>query len=121
MSKAQIQTLKDNADTILSMREKIYRFIHKNPGCTNYEIETRLGIKETSVSGRLSDLQDEGLIYVSGNTKIGKSTYSNFKVSDPLRIETRKEQRLKKKFHKWFKSGKQYVDVMPDSMKLYFN
>lgn len=121
MSKAQIQTLKDNADSILTMRDKIYRFIQRNPGCTNYEIEARLKIKETSVSGRLSDLQDEGLIYVSDNVRVGKSTYSKFMPTDPLFIESRKKERLKKKFFTWYNRGKEFVEVMPDSMKLYFN
>lgn len=120
MSKAQVITLKENADTILTMREKIYRFIQMNPDTTIHEIETRLGIKETSVSGRISDLTDDGLIHNTGTVRKGSSTFTTYRTSDPLFIDYRKKKVKKEKFLKWYAKGKDYVDQMPDRLKLHF-
>lgn len=55
-----------NAD---SHRQAIYKFVLGNPGCTRIEISRYAKIPINSVSGRVRELLDDGVLYEKGTAQ----------------------------------------------------
>ena len=114
MSKQSNKALKELKESgkELSYKLQILNIIKERDGANEYQIKARLSIKRATIQGRLSDLLDEGLIYVSGVFNDGKnSTYKH--QPDPVKQVLYAKNRKYTKFLTKKKSFlKNYSDLM---------
>ena len=86
-----IKALKEltNSGKKLSYRNKILKFIIERNGANLYEIESILGIKWRTASARVSELQDDGIIYVSDTFNDGKNSVFAFESDSRVQFSNR--------------------------------
>jgi predicted transcriptional regulator len=88
----------------ISCRNRILNFIIKRGEVTMFQVESLLNIKHQTASARMSELEDNGEIYVSGTYNDGKSS----KWKHEHNIAKQKENALKRtkiKYEAWLKEG----------------
>ena len=86
---------------------------------TIYHMRINLGMAHQTLTSRISDLMDLGMVRVTGDTKIKDKHYSLFAVVpfDDIRLmEELATMRLHDKIHSWIGSGLNYP--LPESIKV---
>lgn len=68
--------------TLKGRKLVVYEAIKKMPKCTSKDVAKYLGVELNTISGRFTDLFDLGLIKESGSIKIGRSTCSQWEITD---------------------------------------
>lgn len=103
MSKASNKAyyLGEEIGTHDTIRVIVFNYIELNPYCKLEEIGERLKIKEKSVSGRITELKQKGLIYeLEGNSK------SIYRVSNNKQEVKEMQKRMKvERYEKWVNCG----------------
>lgn len=102
MSIASIKTFLNgiNSGRTQAQKMNIYKFIKRNPKCTIADIEFKsIGLKNSSITARISDLLDLGVIKVEGNFESKESCYSTFVIvtDEEEQINLFKERKQSKK------------------------
>lgn len=105
--KPKIKAFKELNDSgkRISLKNKILEFIIKRNGVTMHQIESLLGIKHETASARMSELEDQGLIYVSSTYNEGKRSVWIFE-PNIQKQEDNRLGRLKMKYDAWHKRGR---------------
>lgn len=120
MSKASIETYLTqlNSSKTETVMDRMYRFIKLNPKCDKNEIIKELKLPHQTVTARLSDLLDKGMVKISGQKKLINSTLSMFTAEeDVMKIQENIDLRKKGKLKKWVNKGiKHFPDLLPDSV-----
>ena len=109
MSKASIETYLNQLNNGKTKKDsaRIYRFIKSNPLCQKDDIIRELKMTHQTVTARLSDLTDKGVVFVKGTYKTVTSTLSLFQVEERIDfIEKNIQEREKASFNNWVKQGK---------------
>lgn len=90
-----------------TQKEQVLDFIKKNESICTSDLIVRLKMKHQTVTGRLSELEQDGLIYQSGwIKKDGKSSYTIWKVTPIELIGARKTENWNKRMILWLEKGK---------------
>ena len=79
-------------------KAQIYRLLLKNPNHSRFFVGKHLGISSHASQKRLSDLKNEGTIYVSGSRKHGENRVSTYSVVTQLSMYPPQK---KLSFRKW--------------------
>lgn len=106
MSKAQIKTLKENKEKFKSQKDQILQFIKSKYQVTEYQIKALFNFKRCAIIGRLSELQDDGLIYVSDTFNGNKNSIYKYEPC-PIKQNINKSDRETARFKKWEKLGQE--------------
>ena len=106
MSQAQIKTYKDNKSKFVPIKKRILNEIMKGDA-NEYQIEARMSILRCTAMGRLSDLQDDGTIYVISKFNNGKNSTYSYEPCIAMQ-KKRASERLQKKYTKWLKLAKKH-------------
>lgn len=95
-------------------------FTYQTTGIDTETLRNRLGMAHQTLTSRLSELQDNGLIKVIGEKQGDDSVYSVYTyVSDSIERETLAEARKKEKFAQWMDRGlNEFWDLLPLSVKI---
>jgi len=74
-SRTSIAAAEAIADMAPTLRGRVYAAIaaRKQSGATREELATELGLRLSTVCGRVAELAEQGLIYDSGTTRTGTS------------------------------------------------
>jgi len=96
-----------------SIRNRIHRVLTGvKKGLTAKEIAFALNVKRVTVTGRIDELWDDGLLY--GITV--KNYETRYVVADASQREIIVLARKKEKFHVWLKKGQErYGEVIPEA------
>ena len=108
MSKASIETylIGLNSDKTTTDASRVYRYVKRNPNCTKNYVIKHLGLSHQTVTARLSDLLDMGVIEIVGTQALISSTVSLFKIQENMpKIINNAYERRKTKFTNWKKKG----------------
>lgn len=109
----QISTCKKIKD-----REIILNYLKQFPDATNQDF-LKLGIPEKTASGRISELLDDGVVYVSGTVK---SYYGNYNLStyrleiDIHKVEQNRFLRREERFTKCVKAVLKFEERFSDEL-----
>lgn len=98
---------------------KVLRFIKDNPNTDIERMRNELDLPHQTISSRVSELMDEGLVEISGERSNDKgNSYSLVKfVEGTFRQNQVKEQRLRHKYMSWVNKGmREFKDVMPSQL-----
>ena len=102
-----------------SARDKVLNTVRKLRRCTKVEIMKANGMSHQTVTARLSELMDSGLIKVANTRKGSRSFLSIFSP------ETNKEQvavnasiRERARFEKWLKKGEEFKHLINEQVNL---
>ena len=96
---------------------RVLQYIKKNPYCTIREISDRLTIMYPTVSGRVSDAMDAGVVEECGHTETGRFTYLKFQ-SNPEKQLQNSKARKEEKIRQWINKGiNSFADDLPESLK----
>jgi hypothetical protein len=98
---------------------KVLKHINDNPFTDIETMRNNLKIAHQTLTSRISDLMDEGLVEVVGDKSGSKGiNYSLFKfVEGTFRQNQVKENRLKAKYISWVNRGvREYKDIMPSTL-----
>lgn len=109
MSKASIETYLNQLNNGKTKKDaaRIYRFIKSNPLCQKDDLIRELKMTHQTVTARLSDLMNKGVVVVKGTSKTVTSTLSLFKVEERVEfIKNNIQEREKVSFNNWLKQGK---------------
>lgn len=88
-------------------RDKILNLVQSKGEITTYEIYDTLKIKRSSITGRLSELEQAGLIYQKGKfVKEKGAPCTIWKQTPPEAIEARKTENWNKRLIAWISKGK---------------
>lgn len=122
MTNAKRKSFKDqNKSGKAKSQEKriIGYFEKKMNGVTICDLINDLGLLHQTVTGRITHLTDEGIIYVNGEKEQNNITYSTYSyVTDLEERERLMEQRKVEKYEHWLKSGlKNYAELMSNRLK----
>ena len=90
------------------LQDVVYSIIKNFPNTNIYEIQRLTGLQEKTISGRLTELQDKGLIKVVGKLE-GLSTFIVCKPSK-LRIRLRKVDKFNSKIKQLEKNYPELLD-----------
>jgi hypothetical protein len=103
MSKKSIETYWEQVQSgnLINGRAKLYRFIRENEPITTKEMQMQLGWPMASVTGRLSELMDEGLVY---ETTGGKYCCITMEVMRAMHVNERRQIR----YRKWLAVGQKH-------------
>lgn len=95
-------------------------FTYQTTGIDTETLRNHLGMAHQTLTSRLSELQDNGLIKVIGEKHGDESVYSVYAyVSDPEERITLAEVRKKEKFTQWMDRGlNEFWDLLPLSVKI---
>lgn len=95
-------------------------FSFETSGIDMGTLREKLGMAHQTLTSRLSELQDNGLIKVIGEKHGDESVYSVYAyVSDPEERITLAEVRKKEKFTQWMDRGlNEFWDLLPLSVKI---
>ena len=95
-------------------------FSFETTGIDMDTLRQKLGMAHQTLTSRLSELQDNGLIKVIGETQGHDSFYSIYAyVSDPEERDMLVEERKKEKFKQWLDRGLvEFWDFLPLSVKI---
>ena len=93
---------------------------HKNTDI--FEMRTELKLPHQTLTSRISDLMDEGLVAISGKMKHKDLEYSTFfYVVGYKNQKEAKEKRLKEKYILWLEKGyKEYLRFMSSPLAMSF-
>lgn len=119
VSEAKITTFRNQIanGNLTSNRHRVFDYVNRNPGCSLEELSDGLNLSYHSVSGRLSELMDSGLIYIdgskSGTADAQLSLYYVASVENQkLLIENRRRHKLKL----WLAESANYIDLLPSDL-----
>tara|TARA_R110002012_G_scaffold219820_2_gene391303 strand:- start:7 stop:396 length:390 start_codon:yes stop_codon:yes gene_type:complete len=121
MSKASIKTYianlncgKNEADAA-----RVYQFIQEYTRTNKNEIIQVLKMPHQTVTARLSDLLDRGVITIEGEDDSNTSPLSRFViVTDISKVEYYAHKRLLSKFENWKKQGlSRFSELLTEEMK----
>lgn len=128
---ASIQTylLQIASGKIHCIKDKIVSYTMKNPDCTIDDMKrdiwiiTEQGklktIKHQTLSARLSELLNDGILFISDTIDKSDSdrVLSKFRIeTDNAKAETNKNTRRNEKFRKWIKKGlNDFSDLLENS------
>lgn len=123
MSKASIKTFKSINDTgkRATDKQKIYDFIKRNENATKDYIIKELRIPHQTVTARVSDLEDAGVVFVTGSHYNDGTSLSKYRVErNEDKIKENAKQRLLDKAFKIKKSAKKIADSLGMSIEQMF-
>lgn len=84
-----------------AIRNKVFNYIERNPYCPLSEISKMLDIKEKSVSGRITELKELGIIYEMEGHDV-----SLYRISlSASEIKQMQDKMEKERYEKWVKLG----------------
>lgn len=88
-------------------KEQVFDFIKASESVTTYDLYKAMNFKQSSVTGRLSELEQEGLIYQKGKfiPEIGRPCTTWGATPSEL-IEARKNENWNKRLTLWLQKGK---------------
>lgn len=113
MSKASIETYIDQVTSgkLNTDSQKIYQEINSSNGITIKSLRRKFS--HQTLTARISELQDSGVVYESGVEKIGNTSFSVLKTEEDADqiLQNRKDRKIKK-FVKWLKKAEVYVDFL---------
>jgi DNA-binding Lrp family transcriptional regulator len=98
---------------------KVLKHIKDNPHTDIESMRNNLKISHQTLTSRISDLMDEGLVEIVGDKLVKQGiNYSLFKfVEGTFRQNEVKKNRLKSKYISWVNRGmREYKDIMPSSL-----
>jgi predicted ArsR family transcriptional regulator len=128
MSQASIETYvqKLTDGSIKTNKGKVFRIIESKFSNSLVQIAYHLNLPEKSISGRLTELYDEGVISIKGTYKTAGNTTASYYIAetDPIQIEKNILDRRQEKYETWIKSGlNRFDDLMMSQLKnaLLFN
>lgn len=106
---------------IKTNKTTIYRTIKKFKGCTKDDLIVRLKMPHQTVTARISDLMDLGLVEVSATKQIigneGFFYVSQFKIQEePLNIKKNQYNRRLMRFKRLKKQLNQFTDIIPEDL-----
>lgn len=108
-----------------SLKEKVLEAIHDNKGLTTYELVNKLSLKIHSLSARLAELEQDGLIFQSDRI-IGEKTFTFWNVTPYDLIEAYKVNDWNKRGLIWLQKGlnngfitKKELDLLKKQSKLF--
>lgn len=99
-----------------SMREQIFQRLSKQH-LTCGQLEFIFGWEHQTVSARLSELREEGLIVEKGIV----NDQTEWGVTPEHLIETMKKEIAFDKFQRWLKGAERHKDFIPDGVMNYLN
>ena len=105
-----------------AIRYKVFNYIERNPYCPLSEISKMLDIKEKSVSGRITELKELGIIYEMEGHDV-----SLYRLSlSASEINQMQQKMEKERYDKWVKLGEKngYFDKYNsalDHLNLFFD
>jgi predicted transcriptional regulator len=108
MSKSSIETYLTqlNSGKYKKDAARVYRFIKRNPNCHKDTIIKELKLSHQTVTARLSDLLNSGVVFIKGSTKTITGSLSLFKVQEDYSlIQENINQRELRRFENWKKQG----------------
>lgn len=119
MSSASVKTLLDQIDSgkLKSDKAIVLNYVKKQTEKGNATIvknlREKLLIPHQTITARLSDLEDLGLVYKKGDSELAGSHYCNFfyEANEEKRAENRLEVR-KRKFKKWLNKADEFEDLI---------
>lgn len=98
---------------------KVLRYIKDHPNTDIEEMRDNLKLPHQTISSRVSELMDEGLVEIIGerSSKEG-NTYSLIRfVEGTFRQKQVREQRLRAKYQTWVNKGiREFKDIMPSQL-----
>jgi len=104
MSLAQINTIVENKENFTTIKSKILDLIKSRNSINEYQIKAVLNINRSTIIGRLSELQDEGVISVSGT--FNGNLNSTYKYEPNINIQkTNRLIRSNERYQKWLKNA----------------
>jgi predicted transcriptional regulator len=87
---------------IQTKKDAIIDIIRKNPSITIYDIRNDYNITHQTLTGIISTLMDDGLVYFCGEKKKGKSYFSMLMYEDDIeKQKVRAMKRSLEKFRVW--------------------
>jgi len=98
---------------------KVLRYIKDNPNTDIDKMRHELNLPHQTLSSRVSELMDEGLVEIVGDRTSKESiSYSLIRyVEGTFRQKQVKEQRLRSKYMAWVNKGiREYKDIMPSQL-----
>ena len=113
MSEASNKVLIQQTESgnITSAKAEILNFIIDRDGSNLMHIASLLFYKESTVAARLSELEDDGLIYIAG--KLDNGTHSFWKYEpNPQKRKERARERLRLKYELWKKRGEKFKEFI---------
>ena len=99
---------------------RILNYIQINDRCQIDMMRKDLNIAHQTLTSRISDLEDMGLVYVDGFGLFNDTKYSLYRYeNNPLKREFRAEKRRLSKFVAWKKRGyDEFHDLLKDDNNL---
>lgn len=89
-----------------SLREKVFDLIQEKGEISTSEISETMGVKIHSISGRLSELEERGLIYQKGQKHHKEQeAYTVWQITPVELIEQRKAENWNKRMVIWLQKG----------------
>lgn len=96
--------------TRVTIRQRVFNAIkEKRGGVSTHELRMLLGIQIHSISGRLSELEQAGLIYQKGvslDLHNGRMNCTIWQATPKNLIEARKQENWNKRLILWLEKGK---------------
>jgi predicted transcriptional regulator len=89
------------------IKEKVLKCFDKDNFWTSFELQMQLGYKDlTTVSRRMAELENDGLIYQTGSTvKANENIYAIYKLTPFEEIADKRFKRWKSRRIDWIKQG----------------
>jgi predicted transcriptional regulator len=103
----QIETgkISDNA-------KKILVFIYDNPGTTIFTMRNRMNMVHQSLTASISQIMDDGRIYINGIQEHDGNKYSKlFVETDERQIAKNQNARRMERFQKWLNQMDEFSDL----------
>lgn len=116
-SEAKIQAFITQVENgnLKSNRAKVYNHILNHPGSSLADLAIHLHLSYHSLSGRLSELMDAGLIYINGQTSSSLSKHYVSEKEDRNRLIA---QRKAIKYNQWLRESDNYTDILPSELAM---
>lgn len=108
ISSAKTETYRENLKMgiIKNKTMQVLSFIKDNPKCNTDHIRIGLNMPHQTATAIISNLLDEGIIKIIGETKVKNSTYSNYLFVEDYSEELKlKKARHLAKFENWMEHG----------------
>lgn len=117
--KAKVKSWLQNIESgkMRSFTEAVLKVVKDNTsdrdGISTYELRERLGMAHQTLTSRLSELNDEGLIKVVGQVEVNDTTYSVYAyISNSEDRTLTITSRRKEKYVQWLKKADYFTDLM---------
>jgi predicted HTH transcriptional regulator len=120
MSSAKTETYRKNLKMgiIKTKTMQLLNFVKENPNCNTDKIRVGLNMPHQTATAIISNLLDEGIIKIIGDTKVKNSTFSNYLFVEDYREEEKlKKARHLAKFKLWMEQG---LSTYDDEMTITF-